>query len=73
MGNSFTIKNEDKKGNAVRFESKKFLSFIRRSGKKIYIDPNALNYLESLNGYDQHQVVAGVNELSSITLPVDGM
>ena len=73
MENSFSVKNEDKKGTAVRFAPKKFFSIIRRSGRKIYIEPKALTYLERLNGYDQQQIFAGINELASMAHPLSGM
>ncbi|KEQ19361.1 type II toxin-antitoxin system RelE family toxin [Endozoicomonas numazuensis] len=68
------IDSTDKIASAVRYENPKGRSWFRKAiGKKIYIEPEALTYLKSLNGYDQDKVIKGVEELASIPHPSGGM
>ncbi len=67
------INHQDKVGEAVRygdFGNKKW--FFKSAGKKIYIEPAAIDYLAGLNSYDQLQVHKGIEDLSSMSSPIDG-
>ncbi|WP_434002125.1 hypothetical protein [Endozoicomonas sp.] len=68
------IDSTDRVGSAVRYENPNGQGWFRKTiGKKIYIEPEALTYLNSLNGYDQDKVIKGVEELASIPHPSGGM
>lgn len=67
------INHQDTLGAAVRYDNpngKKWFNF--KVGRKIYIEPTALKYIQGLNGYDQHQVCKGIEGLASVPAPADG-
>jgi len=67
------FRGQDKLGSAVRYENPMSSGWFNRYvGKKIYIEPQPLSYLQSLNGYDQHQICKGIEELASVSSPMDG-
>ena len=68
------INKQDTWGTAVRYESPKGKKwFNAKTGRKIYIEPVALNYIQVLNGYDQHQVCKGIEDLARVPAPMDGL
>ncbi|WP_075185332.1 hypothetical protein [Teredinibacter haidensis] len=74
MGIKENIKSEDTIDTAVRYENPKAGHWFSKSqGRKLYIEPTALAYLANLNGYDQHQVCKGIEELASVPAPQDGV
>lgn len=74
MGIQQNIQPEDKLGSAVRYQNPKGKSWFRNSsGRKLYIEPQALDYIENLNGYDQAQVCRGIERLSAVPSPQHGM
>ncbi|MBC6906012.1 hypothetical protein DWB84_11135 [Saccharophagus sp. K07] len=67
------ILHEDKIGTAVRYQLPNRRHWLnKKSGRKIYIEPDPLQYVTNLNGYDQMQVCKSIEELASIPLPLDG-
>lgn len=74
MNISQKINHQDKIGTALRYSNPKRGWFGRKSsGKKLYIEAEALEYLLNLNDYDQLQVCKGIEALSSVSSPDDGM
>jgi hypothetical protein len=68
------ISTADKVGSAVRYQNPKGSRWFRNdTGRKLYIEPAALKYVENLNGYDQHQVCKSIEALASIPSPLEGM
>jgi len=68
------INQQDTLGTAARYDNpqgKKW--FNSRVGRKIYIEPVALTYIQNLNGYDQHQVCKGIEDLARVPAPMDGL
>lgn len=74
MGLKQHIVREDKIGSAVRYKPQSGKSWFSSSqGRKLYIEPGALDYILSLNGYDQQQIRKGIEELSAVANPENGL
>lgn len=65
------VNKNDAIGSAIRYKRSRG-GFFGRSGRKIYIEPSVLAYLEELIDYDQVQVLKEVEALASIPSPQDG-
>lgn len=65
------IVSHDTIGTAVRYKNPKH-GFFGNSGRKVYLDPKPLAYLNDLIGYDQMQVAKEIEALASIPSPNDG-
>ncbi|WP_370978729.1 hypothetical protein [Agaribacterium sp. ZY112] len=65
------LNEEDKVGSAVRFIRGKG-SIFTSSGRKIYIEPEAITFFNGLNDYDQIQVAKEIETIASIPSPQDG-
>ncbi|HEY6530306.1 MAG TPA: hypothetical protein VIZ65_16585 [Cellvibrionaceae bacterium] len=61
-------------GTAVRFSNPLLSQKSKgKTGRAVYIEPAAQEYLLDLNGYDQLQVCKGIEALASTPSPQDGM
>jgi hypothetical protein len=67
-------KTDEVLGTAVRFNNPLLSQKSKgKTGRAIYIEPAAQEYLLDLNGYDQLQVCKGIEALASTPSPQDGM
>ncbi len=73
MGIQQNIQPEDKLGSAVRYKDPKKPWYRNSSGRKLYIEQKAFDYLSNLNSYDQAQICRGIERLASIPSPQDGL
>lgn len=68
------LSQQDTLGTAIRYDNPQGNKwFNSRVGRKIYIEPVALKYIQNLNGYDQHQVCKGIEDLARVPAPMDGL
>lgn len=73
MGIQQNIQSEDTLGSAVRYKDPKKPWYRNSSGRKLYIEQKALDYLNNLNTYDQAQICRGIERLASVPSPQDGL
>ena len=68
------LNGKDAVGAAVRYQNPNGSKWFNEAlGRKIYIDPMPLKYLNSLNNYDQHRLCKGIEALASVASPMDGI
>lgn len=73
MSLSERINTTDKKGSAIRYQNPKSKSLFSGSrGRKLYIEPDALTYIKSLNDYDQAKVCKSIEEIAAVPSPMNG-
>lgn len=65
------LNQTDKIGSATRFKRGKG-GYFTSSGRKIYLEPEPINFFNELSDYDQTQVVKEIESIASIPSPQDG-
>lgn len=66
------LNQADTIGSAVRYIRGKG-GFFRSVGRKVYLEPEAINFFNNLNEYDQTQVAKEIESIASIPYPQNGL